>query len=187
MNKKIGFVLILIFTVLGSQAQSSDKSDEWLGDVKGGIRIQKTQKLYYENGFTFDFTSPKVVNNRIHLGVSYVSTRLGSAVGNNAIKQDNFLLSLGYSFRDQKKLQPFTRINTGYFTADYESDIFDGLTNDAYILSIDAGLSYELNVPVTINLSAGYNLNTGNGLDGPGTLHPVFYQMSVYYTFCKKN
>ena len=75
----------------------------------------------------------------------------------------------------------------GYFHADYESAIFDVLPNAAFLFSIDAGLSYEFKVPLTINLSAGYNLNTGTGSDGPGTLYPVFYQMSIYYTLFKKN
>ncbi len=41
----------------------------------------------------------------MHFGLSYVTTRLGSALGTNAIKQDNYLLNVGYFFRNQKKLQ----------------------------------------------------------------------------------
>ena len=37
------------------QAQTSGAEDAWLGELKGGIRIQKTQKLYWENGFALDF------------------------------------------------------------------------------------------------------------------------------------
>jgi hypothetical protein len=47
-------------------------------------------------------------------------------------------------------------------------------------------LSYEFKFPLTINLSAGYNFNSGKGSAGPGTLFPVFYQMSMYYTILKQ-
>ncbi len=182
------FVLAFLFIVGGIslQAQNIEKEDPWLGEIKAGVRIQKTQKLYWENGVTLDITSPKVVDNRIHFGLSYVTSRLGSAMGSNAIKQDNYLLSVGYDFRPARNLQPFTRLNFGYFHADYESAIFDELTNNAFIFSADAGLTYEFKVPITLSLSAGYNINTGNGSEGPGTLYPVFYQMSMYYSLFKK-
>lgn len=182
------YILAFLFTVSSVflHAQTPVNEDSWLGQLKVGTRFQKTQKLYWENGFTAELTSPKLVNNRVHLGLSYVSSRLGSAVGTNAIKQDNFMLNLGYYFRPEKDLQPFARLNTGYFHADYEYEIFDVLPNNAFLLSVDAGLSYEFKVPFTINLSAGYNLNTGDGSSGPGTLYPVFYQMSLYYTIFKR-
>ena len=186
MKKKIVLIFLFITSVISLQGQAKETESDWLGEFKIGIRTQKTQKLYWENGFSVDFASPKFVNNRLHLGFSYVTTRLGSAMGTNAIKQDNFLLNAGYYFRPQKKIQSFIRLNTGYFYADYESDIFDELPNTALLLSIDAGLSYEFDAPITINLSAGYNLNTGTGSSGPGTLYPVYYQMSVYYTLLKK-
>jgi hypothetical protein len=74
----------------------------------------------------------------------------------------------------------------GYFHSNYEDAIFDVLPNNSFLLSLDAGLSYEFEVPLTINLSAGYNLNSGTGSSGPGTLFPVFYQMSIYYTILKQ-
>ena len=130
--------------------------------------------------------SPEIADNRIHIGVSYVTTRLGSAMGSNAIKQGSFLLSPGFYFRHTKQLQPFTRLNFGYFHADYEYAVFDVLPNKAFLYSIDAGLSYEFGLPFTVSLSAGYNFNSGTGSSGPGTLFPVFYQMSACYTVLKK-
>jgi hypothetical protein len=32
-----------------------------------------------------------------------------------------------------------------------------------------------------MNLSVGYNLINGNGVSSPGTLFPVFYEMSIFY------
>ncbi|HEY5511335.1 MAG TPA: hypothetical protein VIK10_09940 [Prolixibacteraceae bacterium] len=185
-KKKFVLLFLFITSILCLQAHASGTKDGWLGEVKGGVRIQKAQKLYWENGFALDFTSSKIADRRIHLGVNYVTTRLGSAIGSNAIKQDNFLISTGYYFRHQKQLQPFTCLNIGYFHADYEYAIFDILPNKAFLFSIDAGLSYEFNAPFSISLSAGYNLDTGTGSVGPGTLYPVFYQMSIYYTLLKK-
>lgn len=182
MKKKIVLFFLLITSVISLQAKSYGSKDAWLGELKGGIRIQKAQKLYWENGFSFDFASPKIADSRIHLGMSYVTTRLGSAMGSNAIKQDNFLVGGGYHFRHQKQFQPFARLNMGFFHADYEYDIFDVLPNKAFLLSLDAGLSYAFDFPLSITLSAGYNLNSGTGSSGPGTLYPVFYQMSLYYT-----
>lgn len=186
MNKGIVLTIIFISSVFCLHAQSSGTNDGWLGELKGGIRIQKTQKLYWENGLSFDFASPRFADSRIHLGVSYVTTRLGSAMGSNAIKQDNYLISAGYHFRHEKQFQPFTRLNIGYFHADYEEDIFDVVSDKAFLFSIDAGLSYEFKIPLTASLSAGYNLNSGTGSSGPGTLYPVFYQMSIFYTLLNK-
>ena len=136
-------------------------------------------------GFLLTLPVPIIADSRIHFGASYVTSRLGSALGSNAIKQDNYLISAAYHFRHQKQFQPFARLNTGYFHADYEEDIFDVLPNSAFLFSIDAGLSYEFNIPLTASLSAGYNLNSGCGSSGPGTLYPVFYQMSIFYTILK--
>jgi hypothetical protein len=181
MKKIVVLSFLFLSSVLSLQAQASD-ANAWLGTLKGGFRIQKAQKLYWENGFAIDYACPKILDSRIHFGASYATSRLGSALGTNAIKQDNYLVSAAYHFRHQKALQPFARLNVGYFHADYEAAIFDVLPSSAFLTSIDAGLSYEFKFPLTLNLSAGYNLNAGTGIAGPGTLFPVFYQMSILYT-----
>ena len=185
-KKKITLTFLSLISVICLHAQNGETENAWMGEVKAGIRLQKAQKLYWENGFVVDFSSPKILDSRVHIGVSYITSRLGSARGTNAIKQDNYLLNLGYHFRHQKKLQPFARLNLGYFSADYEYAIFDVLPNTAFLFSIEAGISYEFEFPITLNISTGYNLNTGNGIDGPGTLYPVFYQMSIFYTLIRK-
>jgi len=176
--KKI--ITLVLFVFLGWQ--SNGANHELSGELKGGLRIQKAQKRYWENGFCFDFASPGIAEGRIHFGASYVTSRLGSALGSNAIKQDNFLVSAGYFFRHQKQLQPFARLHLGYFHADYEEEMFNVLTNSAFLFPVDAGLTYNFNVPVSVSLSAGYNFNAGDGTSGPGTLYPVFYQLSIFYT-----
>lgn len=173
------FVLSVLFVNLAFSlcAQTSDA-----GTLKGGIRLQKAQKLYWENGFAFDYANSKWLDGRIHLGASYATSRLGSALGSNALKQDNFLLSTAYHFRPRQALQPFVRLNLGYFQADYESPLFDALPNSTFVTALDAGLSYRFHCPLTLECSAGYNLSAGTGTSGPGTLFPVYYQLSILYT-----
>lgn len=68
MKKKRVLSILFISFFLCFQAQSSGTKEDWLGELKGGLRIQKAQKLYWENGFSFDFASPRIADSRIHLG-----------------------------------------------------------------------------------------------------------------------
>ncbi len=147
-----------------------------------GLRLQKTVDLYFENGISGQYQ----LTERVMIGATYISSRLGSAMGSNAIKQDNFLLSGAWMFRPAKPLKPFVRANLGYFTADYESDIFKSLTNTSAIASVDAGLAYTFKSPIKLNLSLGYNGITGSGSSGAGTLYPVFYQTSILWNLAKR-
>lgn len=151
-----------------------------------GIRLQKSVNLYYENGVTLQYTNDRLVAGRLYLGVSYVSSRLGSAMGSNAIKQDNYILSSTYYFRPQRVLQPFARLNTGYFYADYEAAIFDDLPNSSVLLSPEVGISIKTNFPLKVGASFGYNLITGDGMKGPGTLYPLFLQTSITWSLLTK-
>jgi len=146
-----------------------------------GMRFQKSVGLYYENGITGQYN----LTRRWVLGAAYVTSRLGTAWGTNAIKQDNVFVSGTYKFRPAHSLQPFLRANLGYFTADYGSPIFDSLPHTSAIVSGDAGLSYAFKFPAKLNLSFGYNAITGNGTSGAGTLYPFFYQLSVTYNIAK--
>ena len=179
--RKTVLLVIFSFTVLLANAKSNGLN----GELKGGVRIQKAQKLYWENGFCADYASSSIADGSIHFGASYATSRLGSAMGSNAIKQDNYLVSAAYHFRHQKQFQPFTRMNLGYFHADYEDAAFDDLPNSAFLFPIDAGLSYQFSFPLTLDLSVGYHFNAGDGTSGPGTLYPVFYQFSICYTILK--
>lgn len=185
MSRKLVLSILLIFFAICVQAQSSDTIEGWLGDLKGGVRIQKAHRFYWENGVSLDFASPKIAKGRIHFGLSYVTSRLGSALGSNAIKQDNYLFSTGHHFRQNKRFQPFARLNMGYFRADYEVALFDVLPNQAMLISLDGGLCYEFKIPLTVSLSGGYNFISGNGIDRPGTLYPFFYQLNLFYTIFK--
>ncbi|GAB3279604.1 hypothetical protein GCM10027347_54470 [Larkinella harenae] len=152
-----------------------------------GIRLQKSVNLYTENGLTLQYTHPKLVHSRLYLGASYVTSRLGTALFSNAIKQDNLLLSTSYHFRPTRTVQPFVKMNAGYFKAHYEEDIFKDLPQSSPLVSPEAGLCYSPAFPLKIGASLGYNLITGNGVTGPGTLYPVFVQMSIFWNLLNQS
>lgn len=152
-----------------------------IGKIEIGPRFQKTPNLYWENGFCIDYTNEKLWSERLFIGFSYITSRFGSAIHSNALKQDNFLFSAKSILRKGCLIRPSGKLNLGYFYADYEADIFDDLPNSSLILSIEAGLAIDPRLPVRADLSLGYNLLTGNGLKGPGTLYPLFYQLTIFW------
>lgn len=83
-----------------------------------GLRSQKALGLYLENGFVSQISFDRLADNRLFLGIGFISSRLGSALGSNAIKQDNYQVWLSYYFKNRRKLRPFVSLNSGYFSAD---------------------------------------------------------------------
>lgn len=147
------------------------------GALDVGLRLQKTLNMYNENGVTAHY----LLTNRVGVGLTYVTSRLGSAIGSNAIKQDNVFASASWYFRPARTLKPFIRGNVGWFSANYESEIFRELPDSSPLLSFEGGLSAQIKGPVGTSASVGYNVITGDGMDVPGTLFPLFYQLSVTY------
>jgi hypothetical protein len=185
MTRKLLSTIILLLFFTGLRAQSdTTKAPEaerpHIRILQAGIKIQKTQKLYWENGIYLDWGCNRLFDYHLHFGFSYVSSRLGSAMGSNAIKQDNYIFHSAWHFRPTKSLQPVIRMNTGYFHADYEDPIFDVLDNTAFIFGLEAGLVYEFDFPMSAGLTVGYTFTGGDGTSGPGTLYPIFYQLSIY-------
>ena len=152
-----------------------------------GVRFQNSIGLYTENGITAQCTNPKLVSGRLYFGASYVTSRLGTALNSNAIKQDNFFATASYYFRPNWLLRPVVKANVGYFKANYGSPVFDELPKISLLASPELGLCYCPDSPFKINASIGYNLITGNGLSGPGTLYPVFVQTSLTWNILKKS
>ena len=185
-RKKVSFQLpacICVFFLLtfGTTGFSQER------ELDIGLRFQKSINLYYENGLTIQYSDERLLSKRLFLGLSYVSSRFGTAMGTNAIKQDNYFVSGTYMFRPQRSLQPFVRLNTGYFTADYEDPEFDVLPNNSFLISPETGLSYRFSFPLKVGVSLGYNLITGDGLEGPGTLYPLFVQTSITWNILPKS
>jgi len=176
MRKSIFILFVSLIIISNSYAQDADSYE-----LGVGLRFQKTEQLYWENGFGVDYTSGFLLNKKIHLKMSFASSRLGSAFSSNAVRQDNYLVGADWRFRSHKDLQIFAGFNTGFFHADMETPQFDVLPHNAMLFSLETGLFYKFKFPLAMNLSVGYNLINVNGADSPGTLFPVYYQMSVFY------
>ncbi len=177
--------IVVWLTWLPSLGQNRPlKSNGAVLDV--GVRLQKTVNLYAENGITVQYTNPKLVAQRLYVGLSYVTSRLGTALGSNAIKQDNLLVHAAYYFRPNWVIRPVVKANAGYFNADYGDAMFNVLPSTSLLASPEVGLCYCPDIPLKINASIGYNLLTGNGVTGPGTLYPVFVQTSITWNILKK-
>ena len=170
---------MLIFPLCKSQ-------NTGLYDLGIGLRFQKTEGLYWENGIGADYTADFLLHKKIHLKLSYVTSRLGTALFENAIRQDNYLIGADWHFLSDKNFQPYVGLNTGFFHADMENPIFNVLPHNSLLLSAEAGLYYKINTPIAASLSVGYNFINGDGVNIPGTIFPVYYQLSVFYYFGKK-
>ncbi len=181
MTKKKFTLLILLIFIIKSYAQVFDAYE-----IGVGVRIQKTEKLYWENGVGIDFTSNFLLQKKIHIKMSYATSRIGSAYNTNAIQQDNYVIGADWRFRSGKNFQIFAGVNTGFFHADMENIQFFSLPHNSMLFSLETGLFYKFKFPLATSLSVGYNMINGDGISTPGTLFPVFYQMSIFYYFGKK-
>lgn len=149
------------------------------------LLVRKTQALYWESGVGIDFTHSRLWGERLHFNLAYLTSRLGSAIGSNALKQDYFLLGADWHTPIADKLTWVAGLHTGYFVVDYEDDVFANLPASSPLLSISTGLNYSAG-PVDLQLVAGYNLISGNGADVPGSIFPVYYQLMVTVPIVKK-
>lgn len=180
------FISVTLTTTFGQDRTPQSSQRRPVGAVLDiGFRLQKSIHLYAENGITLQYTHPKLLSSRLYIGLSYVSSRLGTAFHSNAIKQDNYLVSASYFFRPKWLIQPVLKANVGYFASHFGSVIFDELPRTSLLASPEMGLCYCPRFPLKINASVGYNLITGNGLSGPGTLYPVFVQTSITWNILK--
>lgn len=144
-----------------------------------GVRLQQSVNLYNENGLALNYSAKHLKPDKLYFGFSYVTSRLGSALHSNAIKQDNYVVSAAWFFKKHHLVRPFTRLNTGYFSANYGDKIFDVLDQSSLLLAPELGLCFQTKTPLKILTSAGYNLFTGDGTKGPGTLYPLFYELTI--------
>ena len=155
------------------------------GTFSAGITLHKSAGFYFENGVSAQYSSESILNNKLLLGLHLVNSRLGTAFQSNAVKQGRIYLSGHYRFLSKKSLNILTGVNTGWFHANYESDLFKDLTNNSMILAADLGLQYTVVEKLTTRTTLGYNLISGNGESGAGTLYPVFYQFTLLWNFSK--
>jgi hypothetical protein len=181
-RRKIQYFVLL--TVLFFGPNSLSFGQESVLDV--GVRLQKTVNLYWENGVSVQYSNKSLKPDRLYFGFSYVTSRLGTAINSNAIKQDNFLFNTSWYFKPQHAFRPIVRLNLGYFVADYEEPIFDVLENTSFLLSPEIGAVFETKSPIKVMVTFGYNLITGDGTKGPGTVYPLYAQSTLSWTLFKK-
>lgn len=181
-RKKFQYFALLIVLFLGQNLLSYGQ--ETVFDV--GMRLQKTVNLYWENGVSVQYSNKYLKPDRLYFGLSYVTSRLGTAINSNAIKQDNFLFNTSWYFKPQRALRPIVRLNLGYFVADYEEPIFDVLENTSILLSPEIGAVFETKSPIKVMVTLGYNLITSDGTKGAGTVYPLFAQSTLSWTLFKK-
>lgn len=179
--KKFTILTLLTGAVSVLSAQETGKTN-----INGGIRIQKSVGFYYMNGLTAEINSPKILKNKLTLGVNLLSSRLGSAFMNNGIGCHEFQVSAIRYFRPEKHFKPLFRLNTGIAWSAYGSDVFRDIPRSSALLSLEPGIAYDFSKPVRLSLSLGYNMITGSGDKGYGMLWPVFIQFSGMYRFSGK-
>ncbi|RZS97705.1 hypothetical protein BC751_3323 [Cecembia calidifontis] len=184
-SKKSKFFVLVMVCLFSIGSNNQLLAQESILDV--GIRFQKNINLYWENGVSVQYSHKKIKPDQLYFGLSYVSSRLGTAINSNAIKQDNILFSTSWYFKKDKLFRPVSRLNLGYFIADYEASIFDVLPNTSMLFSPEIGVVYaSKKVPLKAMIGLGYNLVTGDGTKGGGTVYPLFTQTTVSWTIFKK-
>ena len=176
--KKWTSILLLIIVFTGNAQDSLYKS------IEVGIRAKKYTGFYWENGITAEFYSAKVTGQiPLHVGINLTFTDLGSAFHSNALSMTHFDFFAAYYFRKNKKLMPTTRLNIGYVHTNignyFESQDYH---NNAMVLGLETGLSYQLAYNLRVIASGGYNFFIGNETASLGSsVYPVFGQISLVY------
>jgi len=175
--KKI--LMYLSFTIfLLNIVNAREKSDR---DLQVGLVFQKAAYLYWENGLGVKYTCSKLFDKKLQLKAQAVSSSFGSALGSTALNQHSFSGGAEWLFGKSDKLQIPVGFNTGYFIVDYGHPAFDVLPASSLLFSIETGLNYRFDFPLTASATIGYNLISGNGVDIPGSLFPVFFKIGMFY------
>jgi hypothetical protein len=173
------YIILLVSILCSNLSYSQDSTINYL--LEGGIRCKKFTGFYWENGITAEFSSKKVLNQKISFGMNIVSSRFGSAFRSNAIPTLEVELSVIKYFRINKDFRPLLRLNFGYAHANYGSSIFNSIPSNSALVSIETGVSYSFFEKYRIIASGGYNIIAGNGLKGLGTIYPIYGQISFLF------
>ena len=150
------------------------------------MRVQKTNGMYWENGISAQYTFANFKPNQFFLGFDFVTSRLGTAMNSNAIKQDNYLISGSWFFNKDIQYHFVTRLNFGYFYSDLEEEVFDEIPNTSFLFSPEVGFTYAfIKIPIALNLGTGYYILGKEEGYSPGTLQPFYYHLDIYYVLFK--
>jgi hypothetical protein len=180
---KLAITCICIILAVITNAQDSIKPS-----IELGIRSQKYTGFYTVNGITAEYRFVKSTSKLpFGVGVNMTFSGLGSAFLSNALSVNHYDAFFAYYFRSSKKLLPTVRINAGYEHTNL-GDYFEGLeyNNKAFIMGLEAGVSYKLPYNLRVIATGGYNfLVVHNAASLGSSVYPVFGQISLVYTIKK--
>ena len=151
-----------------------------------GLRTKKYVVFYWVNGLSAEISTHKIASGSLHLGVNLASSSFGSAFRSNAIPTIETELAIIKYFRYTKSFQPITRLNLGYSKAFY-GEGFSNITSNSILCSIEAGFKYIIMKTVSVNIYGGYNILTGNGINGLGTIYPIYSGVSLNWLLSTKS
>ncbi len=143
--------------------------------------MSKAIGFYWESGPTVKVHTPL---RGLSVEGAVYSSALGSAFRSNAVKQTSFLVQADFNWLRKRDRAWFleTGLNVGYFKADYELAIFDVLDSSAPILGLELTTGYRFS-QIVAETGFGYHSTAGDGLSGPGTLYPFYWQTSIRWRF----
>jgi hypothetical protein len=177
----VSFICVVLSVV--TLAQDSIKPS-----IEVGIRSQKYTGFYTVNGITAEYRLVKSnKKSPLSVGVNMTFSRLGSAFFSNALPVNHYDAFFAYYFRSSKKLSPTIRINAGYEHTNL-GNYFEGLgyNNKAFIMGLEAGVSYKLPYNLRAIATGGYNfLVLQNTASLGSSVYPVFGQISLVYNLKK--
>lgn len=148
--------------------------------IELGLRTKKYVGFYWVNGVSAEFSNNKIASGSLHLGINLASSSFGSAFRSNAIPTFETEIAIIKYFRYNKQLQPITRINIGFAKAFYGEN-FSNIPSSGMLCSIETGFQYRIIKKLTASLFGGYNLITGNGINGLGTIYPIYIGITTKY------
>lgn len=178
------FYFLLIVIPLISISQVTDKKESLVSKSNSlfvGLKFQKAVGFYWTNGVYSEFSSTKLMKQKISIGLGFVTSNFGSAISSNALSTFQLESSLIKYFRKGKNFSPFIRLNSGWAHVNYNNPIFDALPKNQFLLSFETGMSYDFKFPLRILLGGGYNVFYGDGSSGLGSVFPIYYQLAFVY------
>ena len=86
-----------------------------------------------------------------------------------------------YLFRPLKPFNPLIKLNIGMANAQLGTS-YASIPSRSMLLSIETGFNYLYRNNV-VRFMGGYNLITGNGLSGLGTIYPIYTGICLMRSF----
>lgn len=175
-------VLILILLTVGTNSVQTAIGQKSMTYVELGIRLQKSHRFYWENGFSAAYRSSKLLHQKLAIGINFLSSQLGTALISNAIRQEQYLMFGAYQLNPStKRIHPYVQFNVGYLKAHLNPAYFQNITNTSWLSSLEIGAASTFQKKMHLKLSMGYNVITGNGSQGVGSIYPLFFQGTAQY------